>query len=112
MLTQRLVWLPKLGTVMADFELLSAFDVNAISTEDSSNTGRLDMAVRFNGHTCLFEFKVVEIEPEGRALAQIKNKGYANQYLGDGQPITLIGVKFSKASRSVVDIEVETLLHQ
>jgi len=80
-----------------------------ITTEESSNAGRLDMAVRFNGHIYLFEFKVVELAPEGRALAQIKAKGYADKYLGDGQPIHLIGVEFSKASRSVVGLEVEML---
>ena len=63
-------------------------------------------------HIYLFEFKVVELAPEGRALAQIKDKGYADKYLADGQPIHLIGVEFSKASRSVVGFEVETLLTQ
>jgi hypothetical protein len=80
-----------------------------ITTEDSSNAGRLDMAVRFNGHIYLFEFKVVELSPQGQALAQIKAKGYANKYLAAQQPIHLIGVEFSKASRSVVGFELETL---
>jgi hypothetical protein len=80
-----------------------------ISTEKSSNAGRLDMAVRFNHNVYLFEFKVVELAPEGRALQQIKDKGYAKPYLASGQPIHLIGVEFSKASRSVVGFEVETL---
>ncbi|OIN94039.1 MAG: hypothetical protein AUJ20_02180, partial [Comamonadaceae bacterium CG1_02_60_18] len=48
-----------------------------ITVEDSSNQGRLDMAVRFNGHIYLFEFKVVELVPEGKALAQLKAKNYA-----------------------------------
>ncbi|OIN92198.1 MAG: hypothetical protein AUJ20_08545 [Comamonadaceae bacterium CG1_02_60_18] len=80
-----------------------------VHTEESSNAGRLDMAVRFNGHIYLFEFKVVELVPEGRALAQIKQKGYANAYLADAQPVHLIGIEFSKTSRSVVGFEVETL---
>ena len=80
-----------------------------ISTEKSSNAGRLDMAVRFNHNVYLFEFKVVELAPEGRALQQIKDKGYAKPYLASGQPIHLIGVEFSKASRSVVGFEVEAL---
>jgi hypothetical protein len=83
-----------------------------ISTEKSSNAGRLDMAVRFNHNVYLFEFKVVELAPEGRALQQIKDKGYAKPYLASGQPIHLIGVEFSKASRSVVGFEVETLQMQ
>jgi len=82
-----------------------------ITTEESSNAGRLDMAVRFNGHIYLFEFKVVELTPEGRALAQIKAKAYANKHLAAQQPVHLIGVEFSKTSRNVVGFEVETLLN-
>jgi hypothetical protein len=78
-----------------------------IVTEDSSNQGRLDMAVRFNQQVYLFEFKVIELTPEGRALAQIKERGYAEKYRG--QPIHLIGVEFSREQRTVVGFEVETL---
>jgi hypothetical protein len=77
--------------------------------EASSSVGRLDMAVRFNAQVYLFEFKVVELVPEGRALQQIKDKGYAKPYLALGQPIHLMGVEFSKTSRSVVRFEVETI---
>ena len=80
-----------------------------ITAEDSSNAGRLDMAVRFNGHVYLFEFKVVELDQDGRALAQIKSQGYANKYLAGTDPIHLIGVEFSTVKRSVVGFEVETL---
>ena len=80
-----------------------------ISCEKSSNAGRLDMALRFNGQVYLFEFKVVELAPDGRALQQIKDKGYAKPYLGLGQPIHLIGVEFSKTSRSVVGFELEMI---
>jgi hypothetical protein len=83
-----------------------------ITTEDSSNAGRLDMALRFNQQIYLFEFKVVELTPEGRALSQIKDKGYPNKYQAAQQPIHLVGVEFSKAKRSVVGFEVETLLNQ
>jgi len=40
--------------------------------EDSSNKGRVDMTVKFNGHIYLFEFKVVELLPEGKAIDQLK----------------------------------------
>ncbi|WP_295580961.1 AAA family ATPase [uncultured Lamprocystis sp.] len=79
-----------------------------LTPEDSSNHGRLDMALRFNGHIYLFEFKVVELTPDGRALQQIKDRGYADKYRAAGQPIHLIGVEFSRDSRSVVGFEVET----
>jgi hypothetical protein len=78
-----------------------------IVCEDISSKGRLDMAVTFNQQYYLFEFKVVEESPEGRALEQIKARGYAEKYAADGWPIHLIGVEFSKESRSVVGFEVE-----
>ena len=80
-----------------------------LTPEESSNAGRLDMALRFNGQVYLFEFKVVELAPAGRALQQLKDKGYAERYRGNGQPIHLIGVEFSRERRSVVGFEVETL---
>jgi hypothetical protein len=79
-----------------------------IRLEDATNHGRIDMAVLFNGEVLLFEFKVVELTPTGRALQQIKDKGYADKYRARGEPIHLIGVEFSKDSRNVVGFEVET----
>ncbi|MGB5734421.1 MAG: ATP-binding protein [Thiohalocapsa sp.] len=80
-----------------------------ITPEDSSNAGRLDMAVRFNGQVYLCEVKVVELAPDGSALAQIKQRGYADKYRADGQPIHLIGVEFSRERRSLVAFDVESL---
>ncbi len=79
-----------------------------IVPEEASNAGRLDMAVRFNGNVYLFEFKVVELEPEGAALEQIKRRGYADKYRDRNEPIHLIGVEFSREQRRVVGFEVET----
>jgi hypothetical protein len=79
-----------------------------IVLEDVSNHGRLDMAVKFNGQIYLFEFKVVEDEAEGKALAQIKAKKYADKYDPHQQPIYLIGVEFSKKTRNVVGFEVQS----
>ena len=80
-----------------------------VTPEDASYAGRLDMALKFNGQVYLFEFKVVEIEPEGKALQQIKDKGYAGKYQGLKQPIHLIGVEFSREERKVVGFAVEML---
>ena len=80
-----------------------------ITLEDASRHGRLDMAVRFNGQIYLFEFKVVELTPQGQALQQIKDRGYADKYRAEGLPIHLIGVEFSREQRSVVGFEVESL---
>ena len=67
--------------------------------------GRIDMAVRFNGHIWLFEFKVVEMEPEGNALQQLQDKGYADKYRQYNEPIHLIGVEISSESRNIVGFE-------
>jgi len=80
-----------------------------ITLEDASSHGRLDMAVRFNQQIYLFEFKVVELTPEGKALQQIKDKGYADKYRAEGLPIHLIGVEFSREQRSVVGFAVESV---
>jgi hypothetical protein len=80
-----------------------------IRLEDPTNHGRIDMSVLFNGHVFLFEFKVVELNPAGAALQQIKDRHYADKYLDRGEPVHLIGVEFSKASRNIVGFEVETL---
>ena len=80
-----------------------------LTPEESSNAGRLDLALHFNGQVYLFEFKVVELEPEGLALQQIKDRGYADKYRAAGQSIHLIGVEFSRERRGVVGFEVETL---
>ena len=77
--------------------------------EDASHHGRLDLRLRFNGRIWLFEFKVVELAPEGAALPQIKARGYADKYRAEGLPIHLIGIEFSRERRSLVGFEVETL---
>lgn len=80
--------------------------------EDSTNFGRIDMSLLFNGQVFLFEFKVVELEPNGKALQQMKDMAYADKYKDRGEPIHLIGVEFSKATRNIVGFEVETLAIQ
>ncbi len=80
-----------------------------IRLEDATNYGRIDMAVLFNAEVYLFEFKVLELVPEGKAIDQLKAKNYAEKYKHRNEPIHLIGLEFSKESRNVVSIVVETL---
>ena len=77
-----------------------------IAVEESSSHGRLDMAVRTDGHVYLFEFKVAEMAPPGSALAQLQERDYAAKYRGRGEPIHLIGVEFSRQTRNVTTFEV------
>jgi hypothetical protein len=80
-----------------------------ITVEDASNHGRVDMAVDFGGHIYLFEFKVVEQLPNGKALAQIIERGYADKYRASGKSIHLVGVEFSSERREIVAFDVQTL---
>ena len=69
--------------------------------EDTTNHGRIDLTVRLNGRIYIFEFKVIDIDKgPGNALEQIKSKGYAEKYQGQGE-IWLIGIEFSKKTRNI-----------
>ena len=78
-----------------------------VTAEDAGSHGRLDMALRFNGNVYLFEFKVVESTPVGTAMAQLKDRRYADKYRDRGQPIHLVAVEFSKQARNLASFEVE-----
>ena len=78
-----------------------------VRVEDSSSHGRTDMAVLFNSHVYLFEFKVVELASAGAALAQLQERRYADKYRALEQPIYLIGVEFSKDERNLAAFDVE-----
>ncbi|WP_245929729.1 ATP-binding protein [Leucothrix pacifica] len=78
-----------------------------VIVEDCTNLGRIDMTIRFNEQVYIFEFKVVELVPEGNALQQIKEKAYADKYRHLKQMIHLVGVEFSKVDRNIVGFEVE-----
>ncbi len=69
----------------------------------SGSRGRADMAIRAGGRVYLFEFKVVERGREGTALAQLREKGYADKYRRLGRSVHL--VEFSREERNVVGFE-------
>ena len=80
-----------------------------LTVEDSGSGGRADIAVRVAGRIYIFEFKVVDGEAEGRALAQIRDRGYADKYRGLGEPIHLVGIEFSRATRNIAGFEAEVV---
>ncbi len=90
------------ASVFYSYFAASGFDV---TVEDSSSRGRVDMAVRGAGRVYLFEFKVVEQAGAGAALAQLRERGYADRYRALGEPIHLVGVEFSREQRNVVAFE-------
>ena len=78
-----------------------------VRVEESSARGRADMAVLFNANVYVFEFKLVDREPRGLALRQIRERGYADKYRDLGWPIHLIGVEFGREERNIVAFSVE-----
>ena len=79
---------------------ISGLDVEA-TVEDSSNRGRLDMAVQAGSHVYLFEFKAWDESRSGTALAQLRERDYAAKYRHLGLPIHLVGVEFDTRTRNV-----------
>ncbi|MGB0849421.1 MAG: ATP-binding protein [Thiolinea sp.] len=79
-----------------------------VTVEDTTNLGRIDMTLNFNQQVYIFEFKVVDDAATGEALQQIKDKAYADKFKAPDQPVHLIGVEFSKKTRNVVAVEVES----
>jgi hypothetical protein len=69
----------------------------------------VDLTVRLPGHIYLFEFKVIDDKPDGNALAQIQQRGYADKYRADGVPIHLVGVEFSREQRAIVGFDTQTI---
>ncbi len=90
------------------FALLSGFGLDP-RPEEASSRGNLDLAVSAPERIVLFEFKTVDGRSgSGRALRQLKAKRYADQHLGSGKPVHLVGVEFSRGTRNVARVEWET----
>jgi len=79
----------------------------SIETEVSTNIGRIDAVVKTVGHITIFEFKLNGTADA--AMAQIREKRYAEPYLDDGRPITLVGVEFSGQARNLGAHRIEAL---
>jgi len=78
-----------------------------VKVEDSTNMGRIDMAVFFDNKVYIIEFKVVEQIPKGAALEQIKQKRYWEKYKDKERDIYIIGIEFSSKERNLVEFEWE-----
>ena len=77
------------------FKLIGA----VIEAESSTNIGRIDAVVKTDAHIFIFEFKLHGTAEE--ALAQIRDKRYAQPYLDDGRHIILVGATFDPATRNI-----------
>ena len=80
-----------------------------VLVEDATSHGRLDMVVLFDDRCYIFEFKVVEFEPQGKALEQLKAKRYHEKYATRCRKLYLIGVEFSRRQRNIIDFSWEEI---
>ncbi len=70
-----------------------------IDAEVKTNIGRIDCVIQTDTLVYIIEFKLQGTKEE--ALQQIKDKQYAQKYLGQGKPIVLLGVEFDKQKRNI-----------
>ncbi|MBM3260734.1 MAG: PD-(D/E)XK nuclease domain-containing protein, partial [Candidatus Sericytochromatia bacterium] len=77
-----------------------------LRAEDTTSKGRIDLVLRMPGRVYILEFKVVDGPAEGKALDQIRERGYAAKCRAPGITVKLVGIEFSKAERNVVGFEV------
>ena len=78
-----------------------------VIVEDATSRGRLDMAVLLEGSAYLFKFKVAERSEKGAALAQLRERRYADKHRSPGRSVHLIGVEVSTETRDLAAFETE-----
>jgi len=79
------------------FSLMGQFT----QTEVHTPSGRADAVVHTENAIYLFEFKMEGAGTPEDALAQIKERGYANRYLAADKKIVCIGVTFDSKTRNI-----------
>ena len=80
-----------------------------VTPEDTTNKGKIDMTLKFEGVIYIFEFKVTElVKDTNSALQQIKDKKYYEKY-SDYKAIYLVGIEFSKEDKNITAYEWEKM---
>ena len=77
-----------------------------VVAEDATSEGRIDLTVRLGRRIFIMEFKVVEMDGDGDAMAQIRARGYADKYAGQGE-VWLIGASFSRETRNITAFDCQ-----
>ena len=86
------------------YVVLKAFGAG-VSAEVKTNEGRIDMTAETPEHCYVIEFKLDT--SAAAAIRQIKANHYADKFAGNGKTLTLVGLAFSKAKRTIVDAAIE-----
>ena len=90
------------------YVVLRSIGVN-VNGEVKTNDGRIDMVVDLPDDIYIVEFKLDR--PAAEAMEQIKGKDYAGKYALSKKRVTLVGISFSAAKRTIVEELVEDLPH-
>ena len=90
------------------YVLLTASGFFRVTAEDRQSQGRADLVAETPERIFVFELKVDGTPQE--ALAQIKEKGYAEPYRHSGKEVHLIGLSFDGATRRLTGTTAERLI--
>jgi hypothetical protein len=86
------------------YAYLAASGLNIIA-EDVTNEGRIDLTILLEKSIYILEFKV----GKESALAQIKEKNYAQKYQEQKKNIYLVGINFDKEKKNIEKFEWEKI---
>jgi hypothetical protein len=78
-----------------------------IQSEVHTSDGRMDAVVQTPTQIYLLEFKIDQ--SPGKALTQIRKKGYAEKYRLENKPIVGVGINFSTQKRAISGWKSETM---
>ena len=83
-----------------------------LRVEDASSHGRADMVVLTGGQVFVLEFKMAKGSGDTEAaldaaIAQMRERGYAEKYRDRGESVHLIGVACGRETRNLLEIRVE-----
>ena len=78
-----------------------------VTCEDTQAQGRADLVV--TARQAIYVFELKRDESAAAALAQVREKGYAEPYRADGRPVYLVGLNFDSQTRQLTDAAAERL---
>ncbi len=70
--------------------------------EDVSNKGRVDLTLLLPDKVYVIEFKV---DQPGKALPQIRQKGYHEKYCAENRQVFIVGIGFDSKEKNITDVE-------
>ncbi|MBC8181734.1 ATP-binding protein [candidate division KSB1 bacterium] len=79
-----------------------------VQTEVLTSIGRTDIVVEFKDKAYIIELKCNQSAE--KAIAQIKEKRYAEKYTGSSRDIFLIGINFDTSERNITDWKFEKFI--